>query len=408
MKINLKKDKFKDIENAFAVLKEDPKNKAAINMIKESLESCFSCKFTITVVPVEKDKPIFVMSVFPEMSTMDKIISSIMSDDKKKDDTIKKLWEKNKAWNLEIDERILTDSNIDASQRELTALLLHEIGHIVCSNSLPNRFITILQYEVAKTNMKNKLMLKDKIFRKVLCIPILNACIADDKTNKGLKTEIKADTYSKKMGYSNELNSVLKKLIKINDDSGKDENLKDLTKFSIDTVNQLKERQANLVKQNMDVLKTECTSPYMKEFLIEFTNTLFQENEEKREAVLERAVEITSDEAILEGFLFRPKQLQRIDPSELDYIEVKIPTIKSDSDKMMLISYLHSKLDMVNYYISIAENPKLSRKYSIPHSLKQLLDMKKRLENDREIILRYKIPEKTKGMFVAWPENYEG
>ena len=122
MKINLKKDKFKDIENAFAVLKEDPQNKAAINMIKESLESCFSCKFSITVVPEEKDKPLFVMSVFPEMSTMDKIIASIMSDDKKKDGTIKKLWEKNKSWNLEIDERILTDSTIDSSPRELTAL----------------------------------------------------------------------------------------------------------------------------------------------------------------------------------------------------------------------------------------------------------------------------------------------
>lgn len=408
MKINLKKDKFKDIENAFAVLKEDPQNKAAINMIKESLESCFSCKFSITVVPVEDDKPLFVMSVFPEMSTMDKIIASIMSDDKKKDDTIKKLWEKNKSWNLEIDERILTDGRIDASQRELTALLLHEIGHIVCSNSLPNRFITILQYEVAKTNMKNKMLLKDKIFRKVLCIPILNACIADDKNKKGLKTEIKADNYSKKMGYSNELNTILKKLIKMNEDAGKDENLKELTQFSIDTVNQLKERQANIVKQNMDKLATECVSPYMKEFLEDFRNTIFQEDDRTREAILERAVEISSDEAILEGFLFRPKQLQRIDPAELDYIEVKIPEIKSDSDKMMLISYLHSKLDMVNYYISIAEHPKLSRKYSIPHSLRQLLDIKKRLENDREIILKYKIPEKTKGMLVAWPEDYEG
>ena len=75
---------------------------------------------------------------------------------------------------------------------------------------------------------------------------------------------------------------------------------------------------------------------------------------------------------------------------------------------MMIISYIHSKLDMVEYYISILENPALSKKYSIPHSLNQLYDMKKRLYQLREIALKFKIPERNRHMLVSWADNYEG
>ena len=74
----------------------------------------------------------------------------------------------------------------------------------------------------------------------------------------------------------------------------------------------------------------------------------------------------------------------------------------------MLISYINYKLDIIDYYISILENPKLSRKYSVPHSIEQLENMKGRLNTLRDRVLNYKIPERLKGIIVAYPENYEG
>ena len=164
MKLNLKKEKFEKIETGFSVLREDPLNKTGVEMIKTELEDTFGYEFDIRVVIPEKESAaFFVMSIYPEVSTMEKIIGSLMTTNKKKDEAVKKIWEKNKKWTLEIDKRLLTNSIIKVDQKELTALLLHEIGHVVCSNSLPTRFVTLLQYEVAKTNMKTKLMLKDKI-----------------------------------------------------------------------------------------------------------------------------------------------------------------------------------------------------------------------------------------------------
>ena len=74
----------------------------------------------------------------------------------------------------------------------------------------------------------------------------------------------------------------------------------------------------------------------------------------------------------------------------------------------MLISYLYYKLDTVQYYKSILEDPQLSKKYIVPHSYEQLKSMEKRLYQLRDTILKYKIPEKSKQILVAWPEGYEG
>ena len=87
---------------------------------------------------------------------------------------------------------------------------------------------------------------------------------------------------------------------------------------------------------------------------------------------------------------------------------IKMEGIKSESDKLMLITYIHSKLDLIDYYIQILENPNLSKKYSIPNSLGQLKGFKERLLVYRDNILRYKIPDRLKGVLVAWPEGYEG
>ena len=82
--------------------------------------------------------------------------------------------------------------------------------------------------------------------------------------------------------------------------------------------------------------------------------------------------------------------------------------MQNEGDKLMLISYLNNKLDMVNYYLSILSNEKLNKKYAIPNSYRQLVDMKNRLERLRMVILKYKIPTKKEGLLVQWPSGYEG
>ena len=415
MAVRLKKEAFKSIDNAFLVLQEDKASETGKKIIKDSLNEIFDVEFDIEIIPVNDNSPLFVMSVFPEKSVVSKIISSVTTNNGNIE-TIKKLWQQNKKWTLEIDERILNKNFINCSNRELTALLLHEIGHVVCTNSIPSRISTIIQYEIAKSKLENKILAADKLFSKILALPILNACVSDSrKSDKPLSVEIKADNFAKKMGYQQELLSVLKKITtnqKYPKGGTINKNMEEMTKFSINTLNQLKAREDNLLKKNLISLKKECVSPYIESYIDDFYNTIFETGDKSISSIEHLTFMENRADSIVENyyteFFFGKKKLSKIDPAELDYIDIKTNEIKNENDKMMLISYIHSKLDIIDFYLEILKDPKLAKKYNVPNSADQLERMRTRLLTSRENILKYKIPERNKGIIIAWPENYEG
>ena len=415
MAIRLKKEAFKSIDNAFLVLQEDKASETGKKIIKDSLNEIFDVEFDIEIIPVNDNSPLFVMSVFPEKSVVSKIISSVTTNSGNIE-TIKKLWQQNKKWTLEIDERILNKNFINCSNRELTALVLHEIGHVVCTNSIPSRISTIIQYEIAKSKLENKILAADKLFSKILALPILNACVSDSrKSDKPLSVEIKADNFAKKMGYQQELLSVLKKITtnqKYPKGGTINKNMEEMTKFSINTLNQLKAREDNLLKKNLVSLKKECVSPYIESYIDDFYNTIFETGNKSISSIEHLTFMENRADSIVENyyteFFFGKKKLSKIDPAELDYIDIKTNEIKNENDKMMLISYIHSKLDIIDFYLEILKDPKLAKKYNVPNSADQLERMRTRLLTSRENILKYKIPERNKGIIIAWPENYEG
>lgn len=423
MSINLNKDKCSAIDAAFAVLKNnDPYNQAAISIIKKTLEDSFSgyiFDVQVTNSSVKDNGELYIMSVYPEMSTIDKIVSSILNN--KEDDVIKKIWETNKKWTIEIDDKFIQGSYIDCTDKELTACLLHEIGHVVYSNSLPMRISTVFRYEVTKSSFVNKALIRgDKIFRTILSLPILDACISDNKRDlKSIKEEVKADNFVKKIGYQKELQSVLTKLINCKHMS-KTANINDkianTTNFSMQTIDDFRRRRDLIAKNNLNLLKEACQSPYIEKVIDNFITTVFEDSEtsnsiingRKLEYMHERADKAIEDDCYMEFFIFGGKQLKRIDPNDIDYAEIKIEGIKNESDKMMIVSYINSKIDLVDYYISIMEDPKLSKKYIIPHSLDNLYNLKKRLLTLRESALKFKIPARNKNLLIAWPTGYEG
>ena len=415
MAVRLKKEAFKSIDNAFLVLQEDKASETGKKIIKDSLNEIFDVEFDIEIIPVNDNSPLFVMSVFPEKSVVSKIISSVTTNSGNIE-TIKKLWQQNKKWTLEIDERILNKNFINCSNRELTALVLHEIGHVVCTNSIPSRISTIIQYEIAKSKLENKILAADKLFSKILALPILNACVSDSrKSDKPLSVEIKADNFAKKMGYQQELLSVLKKITtnqKYPKGGTINKNMEEMTKFSINTLNQLKAREDNLLKKNLVSLKKECVSPYIESYIDDFYNTIFETGDKSISSIEHLTFMENRADNIVENyyteFFFGKKKLSKIDPAELDYIDIKTNEIKNENDKMMLISYIHSKLDIIDFYLEILKDPKLAKKYNVPNSADQLERMRTRLLTSRENILKYKIPERNKGIIIAWPENYEG
>lgn len=428
MKIVLDKDKFEAIDSAFAKLDDNRKDSAALATIRRNLKAVFQDK-DIDVTIVENKGDLFIMSVFPDESAIQTIIDAVVNE--KTDEMIRKAWKSTNKWHIEIDSRIFTDKRISATSKELTALLLHEMGHIVYSNSIPQRISKVMRLEYARANIETKTALKDKLFNCILKLPILNACVFDNyKTKDNIKKELQADVFVVKMGYGEELNTVLQKmLVASNDPKIKEVNqtpqqvysdMKSVTLFSIKTVEELKQRKTALVKANLKKLMFNSPSKFIQNAISSIetafikggsgavTESVKAEYIAKKFAAITESVHnsyLADSEYYMERLFV--KKLARIDPATLAYIELEKNNIKNNDDKMMLVSYIYSKIDMIDYYITIIDNN--VPKYIVPHSKSALLDMKKQMLRLKDEIIAFKLPEVNYNVYVSgYPAGYEG
>lgn len=416
----LNRNMINDIEASFQLLKEDKSNLEAIDRIKKSLESGLpDFVFNISVTPIEKNERdlYFIMSVFPDESTVDKIITSITNDDTDIQ-AIQRLWQLNKVWNIEIDERILQDKPIGFTPSELTAMLLHEIGHIVISTSIPSRVSIIIKYELLKSKFSNRMMLRDKIFRSILSIPILDACVSDyTRTISSIKDEVEADSFAAKMGYRRDLITALKKVMVVSKSAGQqsvNDKIVSGVRLALSTVSDLEKRNIELSKNRLFGFREEASSQYIKDFVESYIDKIYGIDESnstftnrRLDYFIECGQKTIQDGYYTEFFLFK-KELKRIDPVEIDYIGSKISSIQDENDRMMIISYIHHKLDLVDYYIEIMSNPKTAARYNIPHTLPQLIKIKNTLTEYRIQALKQPLPLKNSGLLVSWADGYEG
>lgn len=415
MIIRLDKSEFEKIENAFDVLIENSSTKSATEAIEKSLQTMFpKYKFMVVVVDPDANSQLFVMSVYPALTTTDRIIDAVLQ--RKEITAIKSLWRNNIDWTIEIDARILSSNMFTA--KECTAMLMHEVGHIAMSDNIPEKISTVLRYELAKSSMAVKTSARSSVFRPLLALPILDACISDKgRTASSIREEIKADHFAKKLGYAKDLSSALTKLSKntglLSTPSINDQ-MAETAKFSLQNIEEFKARNANLVRKNISDVKESCSSPYIKQVLEEYLENVFEEVENGIELSggrkLDRMydiVERAEDEYVTEFFMFGPKYLKKIDSAQIDFIQAKINDIHNQNDKIMLVTYVYDKLDKVNYYLDILHSTD-SKKYSIPHTEGELIAMKKRLEMLRNQIMEYKIPLQHRHLYVAWPDGYDG
>lgn len=86
-------------------------------------------------------------------------------------------------------------------------------------------------------------------------------------------------------------------------------------------------------------------------------------------------------ESFQEGFgLLRPKKLKAIDiRSIVSYVTVEMNAIKDSNDQAMLSGYVCSKLELIDFYITVLDTH--DDRYVVPHSRQYLVDGQKQLSD---------------------------
>lgn len=405
-------EKLLDIEQGFKELKSNDSSTDGIRRISEALSSMTQKQITVNVIkPTSLNQECTVMGIYPEVSTIDKIINHIVSEGN--DNLIAQIWAGCNSWTIEIDSRILSPQ-VGLSEKELTALILHEVGHMIYSFSIPNRLSQVVRLKFAQSKYITKQILKDNFFSKVLCYPVLQSCNATNHipTKNSIKYEVKADNFAIKFGYGKELESAMDKIIVYAGKPNGKKDVEDLAGFSIDTIINLQDRQNHVARKNMRKIASSTPSIFVKKYL-EKVNESFSGNEEtsvteavKDDFIQKRIEKITEDAIIQEGIFFGPKKLKRIDPADIDYIGLEVENIKSNDDKMMIVSYIYNKLDIIDYYIALIDSK--TNKYIVPHTRDALVSMRNRLEEYRKAAIARTLPKVEYGIRIQYPEGYEG
>ena len=420
--------------------------KSFLNKMETALDALpFNSKKSFSVI-ISKNKNMskefFGFNVFPEMDKLEDICNKIANDDTKFSDIVKR-WRSIEEWEIVIDSLIFDRNFIAFNPKELTAMLLHEIGHVTQSDE------PIEQFYRAYLESKSRLKSADKVSKKVLyilyTIPLAVACTSrrwvNDKNE--LKLEISADKSLIETGYAEHLVNAFDKIIKASGSitRSEDMNYKEIESnvewANMNIVDVIKRRDK--LKDSLYYKAIQTNSGYIQALCARILNFLgVRMRERYTGAVAESCMlnELINGEITLETHVpfydikkfgqietrimnaqkeleianesfFNKRKKSKVDiPDEydLDRIFVAIDDIQNNYDKVYVLDLIYEQIEKLNdFEEAISMDESKSKKWA-----PKIEEMRSRLATLRKSVLNKNIAKKEYKVFVKYPEGYEG
>ena len=387
-------------------------------------------------------KDFFGFNVFPEIDKLEDVCNKIANDDVKFKD-IAKRWRSIKEWEIVIDSLVFDRSFIAFNPKELTAMLLHEIGHVTQSDEPIEQFYRA--YLESKSRLKNA----DKVSKKVLyilyTIPLAVACTSrrwvNDKNE--IKLEISADKSLIETGYAEHLINAFDKIIKASGSINRSEdmNYKEIESnvewANMNIVDVIKRRDK--LKDSLYYKAIQTNSGYIQALCARILNFLgVRMRERYTGAVAESCMlnELINGEITLETHVpfydikkfgqiearivreqnalevaneafFNKRKNSKVnipDEYDLDRIFVAIDDIQNNYDKVYVLDLIYEQIEKLNdFEEAISMDETKSKKWA-----PKIEEMRQRLATLRKTVLSKNIAKKEYKVFVKYPEGYEG
>lgn len=429
--VNQKLDDLLYIDKCFMSIKNKVAIEENLKKISLALNRLFDIKCSLYIVD-NKTNTFFGMNVFPSVSTMDLMVDSIINNQSTLNDILK-IWEKNDTWTIEIDSILLYDININTNPQELTAVLLHEIGHVVYTNTIPQRLHKIIKFKILKMNYQMKQLISTEKIRKLFNIAIIESCSSKNYNYIDNNTEKIADKFVLRYGYGEELESFINKLIKsqgsslVNRTDKEIENdINIVVNWTVLNLKELEFRKKSL-RNALKVEMLKNPSMLTKKVIQDIFNSFFGESNDKYRMLLSEQAGYDNDTyeelrsyQLLDEFVARVLteasnsifdkngKLKKITQNDIDILSVESERIDNVDDKIYLLDKLYSQLELVNMGIDYIESNEKDLNVKVTQSKRTLIDMREQLEELRKNILAKKIIEKEYGVLVRYPKGYEG
>lgn len=406
------------VEECIRNIQQEKEISKNVRLIESAIKREFDIPVKISII--DNDKKFFGMCVYPSAEEIQKLTEVLIADpSKKKFSEVEKIHREFMSKSekvIEIDSILLYDHNINATAGEITAILLHEIGHVVGSNSMVNRMARAKEYMMMKfDNRTRKLIPVISFIPKLFNIVTLQ--IFSHQFNLQLMKEKEADELAYKEGYGEELYNVLGKLIANGKGSQVKKSNKELDKdvevtidWLIVNIKELEYRKDRL-KKSLRILKLSSPSKFLGEFISGIKDKIFKHDDEK---MIEKAVVV--NEAFILSCLRNKKmkapvgavdssgRVRRLVARDLDIYRAELERVNTVDDKIFLLERLYDLMDVADYAkYMLEENPKkvMQSEETIDAFIAAVQEIIA-MTNARKI-------SKTKyGLFIKYPADYEG
>lgn len=401
-------------------------------------------EFTVQVTSNKTgNEKFFGMRVYPDIEEMDDFCKDLVNEgDKIRFTDIVKKWKKIDKWFLEIDGTCFDRNQFNFNPKELTALTLHEIGHIIYSDKPIEGFYRAYQEVKARMNSSDKAT--QKLMYDIYMIPLTLACMQRRWVNgkNEVQLEIIADKTVVELGYGQYLLEALDKITRaigsLNSQNNQDE-LSSSMNWCQQNIADIMKRKEQL-KDELYYRAVRTKSNYMKAMTIIILDKLgFKLRERYTGYVVENTIELLSDPEVMQKYMpivdamesakfdkfynmmhssnsiameaiFNKRKKVKVElPSqyEIDAIAVEVDKITNHHDRIYVLDLIYEVLERINNFEeAISPDPSLVKKWSA-----KIRQMKDELEALRQAVLAKKTFATSYKFFVKLPEaasDYEG
>ncbi len=413
MNIREKSQDFLLIEKCFTEIKNKENVNSNLAKITTVIKRSFDLVVNISIIENDTNQ-FFGMNIYPSVNTIDRMINEILNK-KSRIESIIELWKENSMWYVEIDSILLFDKNLNANPAEITAVLLHEIGHVVYSNSIPQRVNNILRYQLMQTSHTVKKLCENPKIQKIFNMVFIEACSSKNFHYSNTQTERVADKFVVTMGYGTELDNFITKLISTKGNglinrtkSEMDSDIKTIVTWSIDNISELEFRKIKL-KQAIKAELYRNPSQYVKEMFKLIKQTFFGDTDNKYTNLITEQYLVDVKKKIVEESLRNwfdsIGNVKKVTQVDVDMILIEVDKIQNNDDRIYVLDRLYDKLDLINSAIDFINNGESNR---VKQSKQTLIGFKTQLEKTRERIINMPVKDKQYGVFIKYPKGYEG
>ena len=399
------------IEDCFRKVQLRKNIDANLRSIERVVKREFNIPIKISIIN-NKQNTFFGMCVYPSQDEINKITELILEKGSTSDiEKIYKEYITTATKNVEIDSILLYDQNLNMSAGEITAIFLHEIGHVVLSELMVERFKHMKLY-ITK-NYAKKIITEGpigKITQSVMSLAVAQAF--SNQFNAEMMNEKKADNFAVKQGYGEELYQALNKLI-INGkgsvvkktEKDVDNDLSVTMNWAIENIAQLKYRKDKL-RRSLTLLTITSPSRFIKDMVGEIKEKIFSKDEKEpaffnvTEAFILSRKAKAPDGAIDK----RTKKVVKLQNRELDIYRAELERVKTTDDKIFLLERLYDLLDIADYAkLMCTENPSmlLQSEKTIDAYIERVNELIKEVGSKPISRTKY-------GLYIKYPTGYEG